>query len=134
MISTGIEPATFRFVTQHLNHCATAVPVTICVQFLILLNLYLQNSDCKFNYNYPLWQFNPYLFVTECEIILSFSREAECITCRVKLLSIIQFNIIDENKGKRCPYKCCLNYYTLFCLIQSNFAKLKHRKPHKIIF
>jgi len=23
---SGIEPATFRFVTQHLNHCATAVP------------------------------------------------------------------------------------------------------------
>ena len=23
----GIEPATFRFVTQHLNHCATAVPL-----------------------------------------------------------------------------------------------------------
>ena len=22
----GIEPATFRFVTQHLNHCATGVP------------------------------------------------------------------------------------------------------------
>ena len=22
----GIEPATFRIVTQHLNHCATAVP------------------------------------------------------------------------------------------------------------
>jgi hypothetical protein len=27
MISPGIEPATFRFVAQHLNHCATAVPV-----------------------------------------------------------------------------------------------------------
>jgi len=25
---TGIEPAIFRFVTQHLNHCATAVPVS----------------------------------------------------------------------------------------------------------
>ena len=24
----GIEPATFRFVAQHLNHCATAVPNT----------------------------------------------------------------------------------------------------------
>jgi len=24
----GIEPATFRFVAQHLNHCATAVPRT----------------------------------------------------------------------------------------------------------
>jgi len=23
----GIEPATFRFVAQHLNHCATAVPM-----------------------------------------------------------------------------------------------------------
>jgi hypothetical protein len=24
----GIEPVTFRFVAQHLNHCATAVPDT----------------------------------------------------------------------------------------------------------
>ena len=23
----GIEPAAFRFVAQHLNHCATAVPL-----------------------------------------------------------------------------------------------------------
>ena len=23
---SGIEPVTFRFVAQHLNHCATAVP------------------------------------------------------------------------------------------------------------
>ena len=29
MTPSGIEPATFRFVAQHLNHCATAVP-TIC--------------------------------------------------------------------------------------------------------
>ena len=27
MTSTGIEPATFRFEAQHLNHCATAVPL-----------------------------------------------------------------------------------------------------------
>jgi hypothetical protein len=26
MTPSGIEPATLRFVTQHLNHCATAVP------------------------------------------------------------------------------------------------------------
>ena len=26
MEPTGIEPATFRFVAQRLNHCATAVP------------------------------------------------------------------------------------------------------------
>ena len=26
MTPAAIEPATFRFVAQHLNHCATAVP------------------------------------------------------------------------------------------------------------
>ena len=26
MTPAGVEPATFRFVAQHLNHCATAVP------------------------------------------------------------------------------------------------------------
>ena len=28
----GIEPTTFRFVVQHLNHCATAVPILIRVR------------------------------------------------------------------------------------------------------
>ena len=27
MTPSGVEPATFRFVAQHLNHCATAVPL-----------------------------------------------------------------------------------------------------------
>jgi len=27
MTPAGIEPATSRFVAQHLNHCATAVPL-----------------------------------------------------------------------------------------------------------
>ena len=31
MAPAGIEPATFRFVAQHLNHCATAVPNIIVV-------------------------------------------------------------------------------------------------------
>ena len=29
LTSAGIEPETFRFVPQHLNHCATAVPYHI---------------------------------------------------------------------------------------------------------
>jgi hypothetical protein len=33
MIPAGIEPVTFRFVAQHLNHCATAVPIQIYVPF-----------------------------------------------------------------------------------------------------
>ena len=30
----GIEPATFRFVAQHLNHCATTVPTNTAVPTL----------------------------------------------------------------------------------------------------
>ena len=31
----GIEPATFRFVAQHLNHCATAVPLHVKCPLLL---------------------------------------------------------------------------------------------------
>ena len=31
---SGIEPATFRFVAQNLNHCATAVPCVDCSQLV----------------------------------------------------------------------------------------------------
>jgi len=34
----GIEPATFRFVARHLNHCATAVPRKSEVAPLNLVN------------------------------------------------------------------------------------------------
>jgi len=40
----GIEPATFRFVAQHLNHCATAVPPF----YNSLLNLLLYLHDFHF--------------------------------------------------------------------------------------
>ena len=31
MTGAGIEPATFRFVAQHINHCATAVPIKLYI-------------------------------------------------------------------------------------------------------
>ena len=43
MTLAGIKPATFRFVAQHLNHCATAVP-----------NMYLNHAlFSKFSVLYP---------------------------------------------------------------------------------
>ena len=41
MTPAGIEPATFRFVAQHLNHCATAVPIQI---FMPTQNIILSKS------------------------------------------------------------------------------------------
>jgi len=35
----GIEPATFQFVVQHLNHCATAVPILSWSLFYQISNL-----------------------------------------------------------------------------------------------
>jgi len=35
MTPAGIEPATFRFVAQHLNHCATAITLGICFTCLL---------------------------------------------------------------------------------------------------
>jgi len=39
----GIEPATFRIVAQHLNHCATAVPNLLSLRMEIQIhnNLHL---------------------------------------------------------------------------------------------
>ena len=39
MTPAGIEPSTFRFVAQHLNHCATAVPHNYEVLLKISENL-----------------------------------------------------------------------------------------------
>jgi len=37
MTPAGIEPPTFRFVSQHLKHCATAVPYLIAILVLLLV-------------------------------------------------------------------------------------------------
>ena len=46
MTPAGIEPANFRFVAQHLNHCATAVPLkfTVFPQFSVILLWPFRNS------------------------------------------------------------------------------------------
>jgi len=42
MTPAGIEPATFRFVAQHLNHCAIAVPRTTTIIGQIILTKMLR--------------------------------------------------------------------------------------------
>ena len=52
----GIEPATFRFVAQHLNHCATAVPAIIYTDREIL---WLSSYKNKHNQVTPRSRFHP---------------------------------------------------------------------------
>ena len=40
MTPSGIEPATFRFVPQHLNHYATAVPIKIIITIISKVSHY----------------------------------------------------------------------------------------------
>jgi len=40
MTPTGIEPETFRFVAQYLNHCATAVPKELVLLAFIDISLF----------------------------------------------------------------------------------------------
>ena len=48
MTPAGIEPATFRFVAQHLNHCATAVPPQKIIYSRISRDSEEKNETSKF--------------------------------------------------------------------------------------
>ena len=48
MTPAGIEPATFRFVAQHLSHCATAVPnLNRYETYFCNITLYIKNILCN---------------------------------------------------------------------------------------
>ena len=45
MTQAGIEPVTFRFVAQHLNHCATAVPNQGMYNLKFTVLIYTNNTS-----------------------------------------------------------------------------------------
>jgi hypothetical protein len=51
MTPSGIEPATFRFVEQYLNHCATVVPYTVILVLPLYLSVHL-NAKMRGRYHY----------------------------------------------------------------------------------
>jgi len=52
----GIEPATFRFVAQHLNHCPTAVPLIIFIFNLYMFRTTLWMTVWYAGWNSPAYQ------------------------------------------------------------------------------
>ena len=59
----GIEPATFKFVAQHLNHCSTAVPIIASSWLFIQVGI---NSFPDYRHllqeNYCMWNTNMFFF------------------------------------------------------------------------
>jgi hypothetical protein len=58
MTPSGIEPATFRIVAQHINHCATAVPLSTVI---VTMKYTFQNVLEVF-----LWMENKVIIVYDC--------------------------------------------------------------------
>jgi len=77
MTPAGIEPATFRFVAQHLNHCDTAVHILLTspnnIQMQSNLNLVYEQLNQWFKSNQLLLNFDITHFI-------QFSNKIKCTT------------------------------------------------------
>jgi len=91
MTPAGIEPGTFRFVPQHLNHCATAVPTFMIVSRWIPLRI--RNVKYKCCRKIKTYIFCSIKFCQKCAIYeITWKNIAQpngnitrhmCFTCRM---------------------------------------------------
>jgi len=79
MTPAGIEPATFRFVAQHLNHCATAVSKFIKNK-IVLFAIYIDWRGNK--------QLNKKQFI--CQFCYSGIVLAEGLEIRLRKLMVLR--------------------------------------------
>jgi len=98
LTSAGIESVTFRFVAQHLNHCATAVPplwsCTVPVKVILTLS-YLCKAKCVSFLK--IWHISIYLDLsfrsTHCQF-MSYVRELH-----VSALTMYKIIVTDDRYG-----------------------------------
>ena len=107
MTPAGIEPATFRFVAQHLNHCAS-LPSVAWVRkkksnsekcknrFMGLLSIHKQDRQCTYNlhpgaFAQPLlqWKINNYRILWVCICNLSYPAcNADASYCHLRAVRL----------------------------------------------
>ena len=102
MTPPGIEPATFRFVTQHLNHCATAVPKNCVITSFFRLPTRCKNVEISLQILQPRLSYLQILtpFIFSCLYFVKFWSLSTCFV---------------NNVNKNLKYVC-----TLSCLFHSN--------------
>ena len=80
--SSGIEPANFRFVDQHINHCATAVPGLLRHNYHLLHTLHSKSTDM---HRLTTW------IRSEKGVVRRFRRCANVIDCTYTNLDSIAY-------------------------------------------
>ena len=86
---SGIEPLTFRFVAQHLNHCATAVPIN--VTYASINKQLIQSQNCLRGNctQYCLaWVFLPFVHVVFWFISRVLLLVLSCLSCNCCWLTV----------------------------------------------
>ena len=96
---SGIEPATIRYVAQHLNHCATAVPLYFYKQILIFINKWVVICWYDIKYRRQVFPFKAkwllhmppiltlhtrYLFVLDGFRTNRHYSQMQCVYCAVR--------------------------------------------------
>jgi hypothetical protein len=78
MTPSGIEPATFRFVAQNLNHCATAVPKGVMYGYIYTRHLPTKSTaenQCSRISRIGFWHFVIIHFNTTASTYYNFSEK-----------------------------------------------------------
>jgi len=81
----GIEPATFRFVAQHLNHCATVGVVQIALPYFPLFSMKSLGLCIEGDHHYVL--LDPYIFITHYHPVTLY------VTVRVETTSLCKLRM-----------------------------------------
>jgi len=111
------EPATFRFVAQHLNHCVTGNPRTLLLPTYITLKYFLRVFPDNVLY-FPIQHYRfPFIMDTDrvlCEI-------------RTKLLSRIYANFSLRRVTDMCVF---LLYFTMSYINSYSSLELTQSQPN----
>ena len=76
---SGIEPATFRFVAQHLNHCATAVRSRSTWKSILWVRSMICGNAVIFSFSSGVKNYRIYIYVQHLATVVSHAGSRVCL-------------------------------------------------------